>query len=139
MLKNVHGWIDDWFLSLSENPDKLDKAIKKYEAARMTGVICFVIVLAMYLLTVFKSTNPADYGFMFSLVVFMMVLNIQIDLFTKILKLQRQQQKRDTKDAKSPSGIGKKSPLSEIALIYGSVLVTGIIGILVYMFYVMDT
>ncbi len=90
----INDWIDNWFLSLSENPDKLDKAIKKYEAARMTGLICFVIVLAMYLLTVFKSTNPADYGFMFSLVVFMMVLNIQIDIFTKVLKLQRQNLKK---------------------------------------------
>ena len=98
-----------------------------------------VVVLAMNLFTVFMSANPADNGFMFSLVVFTLVLNIQIDIYTKVLKLQRQQQKRDTKDAKSPSRIGKKSSISEIALIYGSVLVTGILGILIYMFYVMDT
>ncbi len=139
MSLNIHNWMDDWFLLLSENPNRLDTYISRYEHTRIVSLICMVIVLAMNLLVVFKSTNPADYGFMFSLVVFMLVLNIQVDIFTKVLKLQRQQQKRDTKDAKSPSGIGKKSSISEIALIYGSVLVTGIIGILIYMFYVMDT
>ena len=67
------------------------------------------------------------------------LLNVQTDIYTKVLKLQRQQQKRDTKDAKTPSGIGKKSSISEIALIYGSALAAGILGILIYMFYVMDT
>ena len=97
-------------------------------------------VLAMYLLTVFKSSNnPESYGFMFSLVVFMLVINVQTDIFTKVLKLQRQQQNCDTKDAKPLSGIRKKSSISEIALIYGPVLLAGILGILIYMFYVMDT
>ena len=139
MRLNIHDWMDGWFLSLSENPDKLDKYIRRYEHARIIGLICLAVVLAMNLFTVFMSANPADNGFMFSIVVFMLVLNVQIDIYTKVLKLQRQQQKRDTKDAKSPSGIGKKSSISDIALIYGSVLVTGILGILIYMFYVMDT
>ncbi len=139
MRLKIHNWIDDWFLLLSENPDKLDKYISRYEHARIICLIGMVVVLAMNLVTVFMSANPADNGFMFSLVVFMLVLNIQIDIFTKVLKLQRQQQKRDTKDAKSPSGIGKKSSISEIALIYGPALVVGILGILIYMFYVMDT
>ena len=86
----IHDWIDNWFLSLAENSDKLDKSIKKYESARMICLISFAIVLAMYLLTVFKSVNSADYGFMFSIVVFILVINIQVDIYTKILKLQRQ-------------------------------------------------
>ncbi len=139
MRLNIHDWMDGWFLSLSENPDKLDKYIRRYEHTRIIGLICLAVVLAMNLFTVFMSANPADNGFMFSIVVFMLVLIVQIDIYTKVLKLQRQQQNRDTKDAKSPSGIGKKSSISEIALIYGSVLVTGILGILIYMFYGMDT
>ncbi len=139
MRLNIHDWIDGRFLSLSENPDKLDKYISRYEHARIIGLIGMIVVIAMNLFTVFMSANPADNGFMFSLVVLILVLNIQIDIFTKILKLQRQQQKRYTKDAKSPTGTGKISSISEIALIYGAVLVTGILGILIYMFYVMDT
>ena len=139
MRLNIHNWMDDWFLLLSENPDRLDTYISRYEHTRIVSLICMVIVLAMNLLVVFKSTNPADYGFMFSLVVFMMVLNMHADIFTKVLKLQRQQQKRDTNDAKSPSGIGKKSSISEIALIYGSALSALILGILFFVFYVIDT
>ena len=139
MRLNIHNWMDDWFLLLSENPDRLDTYISRYEHTRIVSLICMVIVLAMNLLVVFKSTNPADYGFMFSLVVFMMVLNMHADIFTKVLKLQRQQQKRDTNDAKSPSGIGKKSSISGIALIYGSALSALILGILFFVFYVIDT
>ncbi len=98
-----------------------------------------IVVLAMNLFTVFMSANQTNNGFMFSLVVFMLALNIQIDIYTKVLKLQRHQQKRDPKDAKSPSGIGMKSFISEIALIYGSALLALILGILIFMFYVMDT
>ncbi|MCZ6603720.1 MAG: hypothetical protein O7A03_01085, partial [Alphaproteobacteria bacterium] len=87
----INDWVDSWFLSLSENPDKLDKVIRNYEKARMIGMICLVIVLAMNLFTVFMSANPANNGFMFSLVVFMLALTIQTDIFTKVLKLQRQQ------------------------------------------------
>ncbi len=139
MRLNIHNWMDDWFLLLSDNPERLDTYISRYEHTRIVSLICMVIVLAMNLLVVFKSTNPADYGFMFSLVVFMMVLNMHADIFTKVLKLQRQQQKRDTNDAKSPSGIGKKSSISEIALIYGSALSALILGILFFVFYVIDT
>ncbi len=139
MRLNIHNWMDDWFLLLSENPDRLDTYISRFEHTRIVSLICMVIVLAMNLLVVFKSTNPADYGFMFSLVVFMMVLNMHADIFTKVLKLQRQQQKRDTNDAKSPSGIGKKSSISEIAVIYGSALSALILGILFFEFYVIDT
>ena len=140
MRLNIHDWIDGWFLSLSENPDKLDERIRMYEHARIIGLIATVIVLAMYMLTAFASANNlADSGFMFSLVVFMMVINVQTDIYTKILKLQRQQQNRDTKDAKPPSGIGKKSSISVLAPIYGGALFALVLGILFFMFYVMDT
>lgn len=89
MRKRIHDWMDDWFLSLSDNPDKLDKAIKNYEGTRMIGVICFFIVVAVHLLIVFKSNNSADYGFTFSLVVFMLVMLFHTDNYTKLLKLQR--------------------------------------------------
>ena len=91
----IYDWMDNWFLSLSENPDKLDKAIKKYEAGRMICLICLVIVLAMNLFTVFMSANPADNGFMFSLVLLVLVINIQTDIYTKVLKLQRQNLKNN--------------------------------------------
>ncbi len=82
---NIHDWIDGWFLSLSENPDKLDKYIRRYEHTRIISLICTVSVLAMYLLTVFMSANdPARYGFMFSLVVFMLVINVQTELLAKM-------------------------------------------------------
>lgn len=138
MRSNIHDWMDGGFLSLSENPEKLDKYITRYEHTRIICLICMVGVLAMYLLAVFKSSNnPEDYGFMFSLVVFMLVINVQTDIFTKVLKLQRQQQNRDTKDAKPLSGIHKKSSISEIALIYCPVLLALILGILILMFLVM--
>ncbi len=38
-------------------------------------------------ITDFMSANPADYGFGFSIVVFMLVINIQVDVFPKVLKL----------------------------------------------------
>ncbi len=134
MRLNIHDWMDDWFLSLSENPDKLDERIRIYEHARILGLICFFIVIAMYLLVVFNTTSLESYGFMFSLVVLMLVLNVQTDIYTKILKLQRQQQKRDANDAKPPSGTGKKRSISVIALMYGPALSALILGILFFMF-----
>jgi hypothetical protein len=95
MRKRIHDWMDDWFLSLSDNPDNLDKAIKNYEGTRMISVICFFIVVAVHLLIVFKSNNSADYGFTFSLVVFMLVMLFHIDNYTKLLKLQRRNQKNN--------------------------------------------
>ena len=89
MGRRIHDWMDNWFLSLSENPDNLDKAIKNYEGTRMIGVICFFIVVAVHLLIVFKSNNSADYGFTFSLLVLMLVMLLHIDNNTKLLKLQR--------------------------------------------------
>ena len=142
MRLNIHNWIDDRFLSLSENPDKLDEYIRKYEHARIIILICMVIVLALLLLLVFmleKGINDNAFIFIYVIFVFMMVLELQTDIYTKILKLQRKQQKRDTKDAKAPSGIGKKSSISVIVPIYGGALFALILGILFFMFYVMDT
>ncbi len=141
MRLNIHDWIDGRFLSLSENPDKLDKYIRRYEHARIVNLICLVIILVLLIVVVVSGEGINDNTFLFIYImfVFVLVLNVQTDIYTKVLKLQRQQQKRDTKDAKTPSGIGKKSSISEIAVIYGSVLAAGILGILIYMFYVMDT
>jgi len=48
-------------------------------------------VMAVYMFTIFKSTvNLANYGFMFGLVLLALIINIQTDIYTKILKLQRQ-------------------------------------------------
>ncbi len=134
-------WIDGRFLSSSENPDKLDKYIRRYEHARIVNLICLVIILVLLIVVVVSGGGINDNTFLFIYIMFVfgLVLLVQADIYTKVLKLQRQQQKRDTKDEKTPSGIGKKSSISEMALIYGSVLVTGILGILIYMFYVMDT
>lgn len=91
----IHDWMDDWFLSFSENPDKLDKAIRNYEKTRMIGIICFIIVAAMNLLVIFKSANPTGNGFMFSIFLLMMIMVLQTDNFTKLLKLQRQNLKNN--------------------------------------------
>ncbi len=142
MRLNIHDWIDGRFLSLSENPDKLDKYIRRYEHARIISLICMVVVAALLLSTVFisgKNTNSNTFIFIYVIFIFTYVISLQTDIYTKILKLQRQQQKRDGKFAKPPSGIGKKSSIFVIALIYGSVLLAGILGILIYVFYVMDT
>ncbi len=99
-------------------------------------------VLALLMLIVVmsgKGINDNTFIFIYVMFVFMLVLNVQTDIFTKVLKLQRQQQNRDTKDAKPHSEIRKKSSVSEIALIYGPVLLALILGILIFMFYVMDT
>lgn len=141
MRLNIHNRMDDWFLLLSENPDKLDEYISRYEHSRIIGLICTVIVLALLLPVVFMSGNGINFDafiFIYVMFVFIMVINVQTDIYTKVLKLQRQQQKRDTKDAKSPSEIGKKSSISLIALIYGPALGVLILGILTYIFYVMD-
>ena len=134
--------MDDWFLSLSENPDKLDGYISRYEHTRILVGICMVIVLGLLLPFAFmpeRSINDNAFIFIYVMFVFMMVINVQTDTYTKILKLQRQQQKRDTKDAKPPPGIGKKSSKSVIAWVYGPALLTVISGILFIMFYVKYT
>ncbi len=82
--------MDDWFLSLTEKPDKLDRSIKSLESARTVGLIAFVIVAIMYFLVVFKSSNePLNNGFMFGLFVMMMVINSHTDTYIKMLKLHR--------------------------------------------------
>ncbi len=142
MRLNIHDWIDGWFVSLSENPNKLDEYISRYEHTRIIGLICMVIVLGLLLSFVFmsgKGINDNAFIFIYVIFLFMLVLNVQTDIFTKVLKLQRQQQKRDMKDAKPPSGFGKKSSISVIALNYGPALLALILGILFFMFYVMDT
>ncbi len=134
--------MDGRFLSSSENPDKLDKSIRKYENVRIINLICLVIILALLIVVTIiseKGINDNAFLFIYIMFLFAMVLNVQTDIYTKILKLQRQQQKRDTKDAKTPLGIGKKSSISEIALIYGAALSALILGGLFFMYYVMDT
>ena len=91
----IHDWMDNWFLSLAENPDKLDKAIRNYEKTRMIGLISFIIVAAMNILTVFKPANPADNGLLFSIFLLVMIMVLQADNFTKLLKLQRQNLKNN--------------------------------------------
>ena len=142
MRLNIHNWIDDWFLSLSENPDKLDEYIRRYEHTRIVCIICMVFILVLLSSVVFisgKGMNDNPFIFIYVMFLFTFIISLQTDIYTKILKLQRQQQNRDAKDVKPPSRIGKKGSISVIALTYGTVLLVGILGILIYMFYVMDT
>ncbi len=137
-IHNWNNWIDGRFLLLSENPDKLDEYISRYEHTRIIALICMVIVLGLLLPFAFipeRGINDNAFIFIYVMFVFMMVINVQTDIYIKILKLQRQQQKRDTKDAKPPSGIGKKSSISVIAPIYGGALFALILGILIFVFY----
>lgn len=138
MKLNINHWMDGWFLSLSENPDKLDERIKIYEHARIVGLICMVVVIALLFSVMMSGGGINDNSFIFIYVmfVFMLVLNLQSDIYTKILKLQRQQQKRDTKDAKPPSGAAKKSSISVIVWIYAPTLGVLILGFLMFMYYV---
>ncbi len=141
MRLNIHNWIDDWFLSLSENPDKLDEYIRRYEHTRIVCIICMVFILVLLSSVVFisgKGMNDNPFIFIYVMFLFTFIISLQTDIYTKILKLQRQQQKRDAKDVKPPSRIGKKGSISVIALTYGTVLLVGILGILIYMYYVMD-
>ncbi len=129
--------MDGWFLSLSGNPEKLDKYIRRYEHARILNFIVLVIILSLLLVVVIlseKGINDNGFTFIFVICVFILVLNMQSDIYTKILKLQRQQQKRDTEDAKPPSGVSKKSSISVIALVYGPVLGVLILGFLMFVY-----
>lgn len=90
----ISDWIDGWFLSLSKDPDTLDESIKKYETVRLICLLCFMLVLVVYMFSIFKSTGSLEnLGFMFGLVLLALIVNIQTDIYTKILKLQRQNQK----------------------------------------------
>ncbi len=142
MRLNIHNWIDDWFLSLSENPDKLDEYIRRYEHTRIVCIICMVFILVLLSSVVFisgKGMNDNPFIFIYVMFLFTFIISLQTDIYTKILKLQRQQQKRDAKYAKPPSGISKKSSIYVIALTYGVALGVLILGILTYFFYVTDT
>ncbi len=39
---DVNDWIDDWFLMLSDDPDKLDKSIRSYQSVRMLAFISVI-------------------------------------------------------------------------------------------------
>ena len=61
----------------------------------MIGIICFIIVLTIYFFSVFMSENALDNGFMFSLIVLLLVIIMQSDFYTKVLKLERQNLKNE--------------------------------------------
>ena len=141
MKLNINDWMDRWFLSLLENPDKLDERIRVYEHTRIVASICMVIVLALLLLVTIsgKGVNDNTYLFFYIMFVFMLVLNLHADTHTKILKLLRQQQNRDTEDTRPPSGTAKKSAISVMAWVYGPMLGVLILGFLMYVYYVRGT
>jgi len=91
---NVNDWIDGWFLSLSDNPDKLDKRIRSYESARMLAFFTAIGTLVMQMLVLFKTGK--DSALIWFLILFQMALLYHSDIYIKVLKLMRQQQERNT-------------------------------------------
>ena len=73
----MHNWLDDWFLSLSENPDKLDTFIRRFERGRTINLIGLVVILAVLLFLVFMpQKGPGDYDLIWSIFLFIMILNV---------------------------------------------------------------
>ena len=97
MRLNLNDWIDGWFLSLSDNPDKLDKRIRIYESARMIAFLAVIGSLVLQMLVLSKTGG--DSGFLWYVVLFELILLNQSDIYIKVLKLMRQQQERNTNNA----------------------------------------
>lgn len=91
---NVNDWIDGWFLSLSDNPDKLDKRIRIYESLRLLAFIATIWSLVCQMLVLFETGK--DSALIWFLVMLPMALLYHSDIYIKILKLMRQQQVRKT-------------------------------------------
>lgn len=99
MRLKLNSWMDNWFLSSAENPEKRDTLISRYESARMIGAISLVVVLAMLWLVLFMSEKGPEHNtLIWDMFLLVAILHLHADVYTKILKLQRQQEKRGTKD-----------------------------------------
>lgn len=94
---NVNDWIDGWFLSLSDNPDKLDKRIRSYESVRMLGFFTVIGTLVLQILLVFKTGK--DSALIWFLALLQLALLYHSDIYIKVLKLMRQQLERNTNNA----------------------------------------
>ena len=97
MRLNVNDWIDGWFLSLSDNPTRLDARIRSYESARAAAMISSGAVLMMQMLLFLQSGDSSDFIWIMFLLI--LVVDVQTDIYTKVLKLLRHQQHRDPSDA----------------------------------------
>ena len=82
---NVNNWIDGWFLS----PDKLDERIRTYEGLRMLSFFATMGTLVILMLMVFKTGK--DSALIWFLTLFQLTVLYHADIYTKILKLMRQQ------------------------------------------------
>ena len=94
---NVNNWIDGWFLSLSDNPDKLDKRIRSYERVRMLAFFVAIVMLVIQMLLVFKTGK--DSALIWFLALLQLAILYHSDIYIKVLKLMRQQQERNTNNA----------------------------------------
>jgi len=86
---NVNDWIDGWFLSLSDDPDKLDKRIRSYERARMLAFFAAIVTLVIQMLLVFKTGK--DSALIWFLALLQLTVLYHSDIYIKVLKLMRQQ------------------------------------------------
>ena len=86
---NVNNWIDGWFLSLSNDPDKLDKRIRAYESARMLSFFATIGTLVIQMLVLFKTGEGG--AFIWFVALLQLTIGYHADIYTKVLKLMRQQ------------------------------------------------
>ena len=105
---NVNDWIDGWFLSLSDNPDKLDKRIRSYESARMLAFFTAIVTLVIQMLLVFKTGK--DSALIWFLVLLQLTVLYSSDIYIKVLKLMRQQRQsaRMTQHNQANPSVAKK-------------------------------
>ena len=86
---NVNDWIDGWFLSLLDNPEKLDKRIRSYESVRMLAFFVVNMLLVIQMLVLFKTGK--DSPLIWFLALLSLALLYHSDIYIKVLKLMRQQ------------------------------------------------
>jgi len=87
---NINNWMDDWFLSLSENHEKLKDTIESYQFARLIGFTSVMIIGAVVVVMTF--TSDKDYNSLLVPMILLLVISSHADIYIKVLKLLRTQQ-----------------------------------------------
>ena len=84
---NIHNWMDDWFLSLPENHEKLEDTIKNYQVARLIGIASVMIIgVGIVALTFMTDKN---YNSVLVPLIMLLVITFHTDIYIKLLKLLR--------------------------------------------------
>lgn len=86
----MRDWLDNWFVSLPDNQQNLERAIKSFELGRAVVLISLFGSLGLFIYKTLTTTGPlVNYEVLYAAIVLMLILSLYTDVSIKILKMKR--------------------------------------------------